>query len=385
MPIIQQVDVDEIIAGLPELEPLDENHLSCPDRRAILFAAAGFEDRARTLIEQFPASIWRDVVLVRYPTNEADNEPTLLAFRELPISGERIELLYNRGTLWQQLNAALDRYGDGAGCDAIVDVSGMSSYVMYPVLAAIIQQLPQASLGIVYIEADEYHPRKDTWETFRASISDPSNSLEVAERYQQSGRFESQGPSAVYGSQLFPGVNVDALATQLVAIPSFSLERMKEMSAYAEDQYNVARDEIRWVFGKPPDRQKNGWRLDAQVELYCAQDDQRSVAVSTRHYTDLVRLLDEFWEETSMERQEPNVERRERHIVIATVGSKMQHLGTFMFLCMHPEVGLVLSEPKEFIAKQYSDGSGPRWWLNLGRVEDLNTLLRSRGQLRFQW
>lgn len=377
MPIIHQVSVDEIIARLPELEPLEETHLNGSGCKVILFAAAGFEDRARALIEQFPPSVWDDLLLVCYPTNEADNESTRRAYRHLDITGERTELLYDKGTLWQQLDDALTKYNDGNGCAAVVDVSGMSSYVLYPLLESIRQKLPRALLGIIYFEADEYHPRKEAWTAFRSSIIDLSNSLEIAERYQQSGKFESEGPTTVYGSQLYPGINVDGLATQLVAIPSFSLERMKEMVAHAEDQYNAARDEVRWVFGNPPDRQKNGWRLDAQIELYCAQDDQRSVAVSTRNYTDLVRVLDELWEETTGQ--------RERHMVIATVGSKMQHVGTFIFLCMHPEVGIILSEPKEFIAKQYSNGCGPGWWLNLGPVETFSALLRSRGTLRFQW
>src|SRR5690606_36669186 len=143
---MHQVDVDEMIAGLPELEPLEETHLQWPGRRRILLAAAGFEDRARTPVKQFPANTWDDVVLVRYPTNELDNEPTLQTFRDIAINGERSEILYARGTLWQELHRVLNRYGDGDGCVAIVDVSGMSSYVFYPVLQAVIRAMARACL-----------------------------------------------------------------------------------------------------------------------------------------------------------------------------------------------------------------------------------------------
>jgi hypothetical protein len=375
MPIIHQAGLDEIIAVLPEVEPFGKSPIRVADRKILLFAAAGFEDRACVVAAQFDPDNWDDLILVHYPTNEPDNEQALALFRQLAVRGKIRELLYDRAGIWQDLNGAIDEYGEGDGCVAVVDVSGMASYVLYPVLEAIWRRLPRARLAVLYIEADEYHPKKDVWETFRNTVSDLSNSLEIAERYQQSGKFESQGPTVVYASQVFPGSNVDSLATQLIAIPSFSLERMKEMVAFAEDQYNVTRDEILWIFGKPPDRQKNGWRLDAQIELFCAKDDQQSRAISTRNYADMLRLLDEAWEESSTT----------RHIVIATVGSKMQHVATFLFLCMHQEAGLILSEPKEFIAKQYSDGCGPTWWLDFGPIEDLRRLLESRGELRFQW
>jgi hypothetical protein len=374
MPILHEVRVDEVIAGLPEIEPLDKDLLSAKGEQILLFAAAGFEDRARALISQHPAKTWSDIILVRYPTNEADNEPTLQMFRGLVIQGERREIVYNRASLWGDLNEVIAKYNSGEGVRAIVDISGMASYVIYPVLEVIRQKLPLATLGVVYVEADVYHPRKQAWDAFRNSIGDLSNPLEIAERYQRS-EFESQGPTAVYGSQVFPGSNLDALATQLVAIPSFSLERMKEMLAYSEDQYNVVRDEVQWIFGNPPDRQRNGWRMEAQIELYCAKDDQRSIAISTRHYAEIVRVLDELWETVSID----------RHIVIAAVGSKMQHIGIFAFLSMHREVGLVLSEPKEFIAKEFSNGIGPSWWLDFGQVNKMDSILGSRGELRYQW
>ena len=52
---------------------------------------------------------------------------------------------------------------------------------------------------------------------------------------------------------------------------------------------------------------------------------------------------------------------------------------------MHPESGLLICEPREFIADRYSTGVGLRWWLELGKIESIKELLFARGELRFHW
>src|SRR3712207_8526259 len=64
----------------------------------------------------------------------------------------------------------------------------------------------------------------------------------------------------------------------------------------------------------------------------------------------------------------------------STLGSKMQHLGTFLFLQMHPEVGLVLSEPNDFVAGRFSQGIGQVWVMK-ARSEEHTSELQSRQYL----
>ena len=374
MAIIHEKTIDEVIAALPELEPLDRQ-LDEATELLILISAAGFEERARDLVTQKP-DIWHDLVVVTYPTNQVENQSGQDAFRRAKAKNTYSEIAYERREFWDRVCKCLSQIPEnGKGYQVVVDVSGMSSYVFYPLMESIRQEVRLANLGIVYVEADKYHPHQDVWESFRDGISDLSNPLEIAELYQQKGNFESRGPSDVYASQLFPGINAEPLATQLVVVPSFGLERVKEMLAYSEGQYNLVNEEIRWLIANPPDRRKNGWRLEALLELYCAKDNPKWTPLSTRAYGETLRGLDEIWQETNLE----------RHMVVATVGSKMQHLATYLFLCIRSEVGLVLSEPREFNATQYSDGVGPRWWLNFGPITELSRLLNECGQLEFRW
>jgi hypothetical protein len=375
MPIIHEIKLDEIIANLPQVQCFG-TQLADEERPCILVAAAGFEDRSRWVAEQTRDYPWHKILVIVYPTNEIDNEPGLQAFQSMAsYSGDSL-LLYERSTFWSTLQASLSKIAaEDESYRIVVDLSGMASYVLYPVFEAVRRFIPKSELTVLYVEADHYHPRKSDWDAFKSEIKDLSNSLEVAERFQKSGSFESRGPNFVYASPLFPGDNPVALATQLIAIPSFGLERIKEMIAYADEQSNVGRDDIRWIFGEPPNQEKNGWRLDALIDLFRAAVVSPHATASTMNYTETFRLLQEIWKES----------RCQRHLAIATVGSKMQHMATFLFLCNHPETTLILSEPQEFKASQYSEGIGDAWWLDFGSIAELVLTLQKLGKLEFQW
>ncbi len=208
-------------------------------------------------------------------------------------------------------------------------------------------------------------PRRQTtdqpaeeWDAFFRSVPNPNDNLSMAEFYEQS-HFQTRGVEETYESDTFPGVNVGPLATELIAIPSFSRDRMKSLLAFAESRYNVRESSVRWFLGQPPDRHRNGWRFQALANLYNVRHE--GIGVSTRDYREVFQRLDLQWEELHTE----------RHLVIASLGSKMQHLGTFLFLAMHRECGLLLCEPREFIAERYSTGIGPRWWLDFGAVSEI--------------
>ena len=110
----------------------------------------------------------------------------------------------------------------------------------------------------------------------------------------------------------------------------------------------------------------------ANLYLVEAKD---NIPVSTRHYKDMVRSLEEQWLEWHLE----------RHLVVATLGSKMQHLGTFFFLKMHPEAGLIISEPSRFVAERFSKEVGPVWWSDFGCIEGLRKRVGEYGTLRYCW
>jgi len=123
----------------------------------------------------------------------------------------------------------------------------------------------------------------------------------------------------------------------------------------------------------PPDRLKNGWRYEALWELFHQPDRKRDAC--TLNFKDILLALEQIWKETN----------ESRSFVIASVASKAQHLGTFMFLIMHPDVGLILSEPIQFITSKYSTGVGPKWHVSFGNIGLWIERLRGWNEIIFEW
>ena len=49
----------------------------------------------------------------------------------------------------------------------------------------------------------------------------------------------------------------------------------------------------------------------------------------------------------------------------------MQHLGTFIFMLMHRDIGLWMVEPVRFQAALWSKGTGNIYEVNFGRTSDI--------------
>jgi hypothetical protein len=248
----------------------------------------------------------------------------------------------------------------------------MSSYLLYLVFDALYDHRFVPHVAVFYAEAVDYFPQQGEWQRVQAEAAKARDFLEKADLYEKSG-FLSLGVDAIYESESFPGQNVSALPTQIVAVPNFSWTRMREMLAYAENQYNAAPKDAIWVIGQPPDEQKNGWRFDAMKDLY--QPMRNVLPVGTRDYKQMLWHLADLWETLNIE----------RHLVLAVLGSKMQHLGVFFFLKMRQDTGLLLSEPRAFVANRYSTGVGPTWWIEFGSMTPIKALMSSYGMLDFQW
>lgn len=370
MPEITTVTTVDVLGELPEIVPW---RTSFVDNGAIdlLICCAGFEERSVAILRDLESCPVRTALIVVYPTNSRENQPALEGFQRLGSSTDRIELPYARESFLRRVRAELMRW-QNRDVRVVVDLSAMASYVVYRTLWALWEQLPQARLCVYYAEAGDYAPTREDWGAFYDSVPNPNDNLSMAECYEQT-YFQTRGVEETYESDTFPGRNVDPLATEVIAIPNFSLHRMKSMLAFAESQYNVRGSNVRWYLGQPPDRVRNGWRFQALASLFNVRHE--GAGVSTRDYREILQRLDVLWEELHTE----------RHLVIASLGSKMQHLGTFLFLAMHRECGLLLCEPREFISDRYSTGVGPQWWLDFGVIGELRRNLESRGELRFDW
>jgi hypothetical protein len=368
---ITAVSIADILGSIPEIVPW-EGGFGGEGVVDVLVCCAGFEDRSTAICLDLGAHRVKKAVVIRYATNASENEPALAKLRGQSAWEDQTDIVYDRATFLGQFRKTLQNWRGTASIRVIIDLSVMASYVIYRVLSAFWEELPQARLAIYYAEAVDYSPKREEWDAFYKSVSNPDDNFAMAESYEQTV-FQARGVDVTYESDAFPGQNVGPMATEVIAVPSFSLQRMKSMLAYAESHYNARSTSVRWFLGQPPDRARNGWRFDALAALYNVRD--HGAGVSTRDYRDILQRLDSLWEQLHTS----------RHLLIANLGSKMQHLGCFLFLAMHGECGLVLCEPQEYIAGRYSRGVGPRWWLDFGELLGLRRVLESRGNLEFHW
>lgn len=308
---------------------------------------------------------------MRYNVNKSDHAAQLQLF-ESAAKQASVDITYvdhHRLALYGQAIAFLSKWN--AQKRIIVDLSSMASFVFYPLMCAICDSRPDAELILCYTEACDYFPSLDDWKHFQEKMQGV-DLLEKA-RYFDEYHFQSRGVDHVYETANFPGQNIDNLPTTLVVIPNFSYERVQRMINYAAERYPVSRTSCEWVFGVPQDQTKYGWRLDALWELY--DKPQKRYDSSTLNHKEMLLTLHQLW----------LVRHLSESIVIATVASKIQHLGTFMFLIMHPEVGLILSEPTEFMASRYSIDIGVKRYLEIGNVSNFISTLRSWNKITFNW
>ncbi len=359
---------ENLLGALPDWREIGTDAMNSD----VCVMAVGFEDRTPALIEKWSeGSAKVGAVLIKYRTNQAENDRNLKAIRRR-LSENSIpfeELDYDRRTIGARVARALGKMVKGTG--VLVDISSMASFVLYPVLRAIIDAMPDQRLTIGYAEAQTYYPEKAEWESFWQTLSG-KDLVGRAEMF-DSQYFQSTGSEQVYEAMSFVGRNPNDLPGKLVMIPNFSFHRVFTMREFAMNSLNVERSGVQWIVGKPPNNEVNGWRAEAVYNLsgnpkiceYCC----------TFNYKDVFAKLQSVWEENYTKRS----------LYIATLGSKAQHLGTLMFLLLHPEVSLLVSEPTSFVAARFSAGVGKMWQVNFGQIAALSERLTRWNRLDFVW
>ena len=136
----------------------------------------------------------------------------------------------------------------------------------------------------------------------------------------------------------------------------------------------TAFENIIWMIGEPPSKEKE-WRVNALEKTNNLTNLKKEIrlSISTIAYTDTLKALEGVWLKN----------RYEYHLSIGSLGSKMQHLGTFFFMLLHQDVGIWMAEPVSFQGKLYSTGFGRAYEIHFGNTEILNSSLTN--YMKFDW
>jgi hypothetical protein len=160
----------------------------------------------------------------------------------------------------------------------------------------------------------------------------------------------------------------------LIAIPNFNPIRMQSIKEKDFDDNKTEGKNIQWIIGEPPS-DRNRWRMDALLKTNGIADlkSPNVSYISTFQYKDIIKHLEVIWD----------TNKYSSHMSIGSLGSKLQHLGTFFFVWLHPDTGLWLAEPREFKSKAYSVGFRQVYQINFGATQILRKKLGE--YMQFIW
>lgn len=364
---VRQLDIADVLKRLPAASPLEES-LDKPVDWVI--CPVGFEDRTFHALQTIaaskePRSI--SLLFLTYPTNIQDNVRHDKEFRAAAASMRDVAALeYRRTEFAAQLEGALGRVADDS-C-VTVDISTCSSYLFYPLMRQLLSR--DLRIRIAYTEAQSYYPSRQEWDVVAERAKDEGLFVTAFEN----ADFQSSGIDDVYPYAPFAEMNAGNRPSCLVAIPNFNAARMSAIVTRDREINKTPFKGIIWIVGAPPSSE-NAWRAEAVSRTNLLENvaDKNLRAISTFDYKNALETLEDIW-----------LERRYGfQMSIAPLGSKMQHLGTFLFLALHQEVGLWLAEPRQYRAARFSQGVGQAWVVDLGSTKDLRNDLAS--YMSFRW
>jgi hypothetical protein len=365
---LHRCDLSNILSELPRLEAFN------PDQEIALFIVTlGFEDRTHQIIDQLAQKGMlknTHILLIKYPTNSADNERNINYFNDAQPNEELLhELQYDRNTFQNSIKDKFDELNLPINSTVALDISTISSYVFFPTFFSLL--LHDINLFVYYSEAETYFPNKEEWEEIEKKNVDENCLFPDAF---ENASFQSAGVEDIYPYSPFFEFNPGNRPSKLVAVPNFSCSRMSTIKTKDKEINKTSDEDIVWLIGMPP-AENNRWRAEAVIKTnnLLNQSQKNIHYVCTLDYKEIINKMENIWLDNKYDYQ----------FTIGTLGSKMQHLGVGIFLWLHKDIGMIMAEPKEFKASKFSEGYGATWQIKIGNTIKFRKILAK--YQKFQW
>ena len=311
--------------SLPALKEENEIDFKCGD---IVVVCAGFEDRAKKVLEQiierkiegiFVFIVLYEPIIIENTLNE------LLSLCE-KANIEASKITYNR------------KHPDGVGIDIVnkisshdgnlwIDISGMSRLLIIQIIDKLKERKTNfSSIKILYSEAEEYPPKE----------SDVSNSLkERKDGYSDLPMFLSSGVLDVSILPELSSITLQGQPIRMVVFPTFSCGQLIALRTIIQPSYTTV------INGKPPSKE-NHWRLEAirtlnEIDKIVHKKDEYTV--STLDYRETYKLITKIYSKYGALEK----------LVVAPIGSKMQTVGLALVRAHLNDIQIVYPTPQSFI------------------------------------
>ncbi len=331
-----------------EVEVLSRLNNKLGTGEAIYVGAAGFEDRAtKTLKTMIDLGIRIcGAIIMTYDNGERleENIKNLAEMKRLVLilSGQNNVTCLPISEISRMDEVVLD-LDIASNTTILLDITAMSHLVMFRALAQISRI--KRPFVILYTEAEHYRPFKHEVAHALKCDTEHEGFLALIEKgYEQTEVMFKGNYNVIYVPE-FSGNISPQLPSVLVVFPTFKRVRISTIIAPLEVNHKAlvfgisVRDDLKWRTRLL--RMINYDLMEPSTDTIC------EISTLSPHttYQKLLSILDG----------------RSNHglhnTIIVPFGSKMQTVGVWKYCQEHPEVRIVLSQPKEFYPNKYSDGA----------------------------
>jgi len=295
----------------------------------VFVLAAGFEDRAKAILEKTKFKSDAKCILIRYLNSVENNDKIFEFYKDVADAkfkrknviivdlrqGEEGRFEHNFLAAFQSVPFEAVQVG--------IDISGMPAYATLTVLKVVRDQRPTYKQAVFYTAAAEYTP---TYAEYADLVK--SNKTEEIDLVPRSLALE-MSENLLLDS--FSGYRSQSAKAFLAIFAGCEVHR----SAGVIDAINPSR--LLLLYGDPGDTSL-AWRLDMSKRLHKRFENGRMCAtmdVSTLQIKPAIALLEQFYKYST----------DEYDMVIAPICSKMHAVASYLFWEKYPEVQITFPLP----------------------------------------
>lgn len=328
-------DIIKLTNLLPPILPMNLKEIK---GHKIYIGAAGFEDRSLAILNEALKTRWNfdQAIIINYKPFDKRNRnkefQNKLNYLGIP-SIKQKWIVYDRydPESFSFPHTFLRERLKPESC-ILIDISAMSKFLIV-VLLQELQNL-QASVEIVYAEAEHYYPIKEKFEAEKAKLPRATPDFLTTDVYK------------IVTASSLSSVAMQGYPIIMVAFQTFNHRDIMALLNEIMPQQLIS-------FEEKPHEEHNEWRLEAirwvnrKVEEYITT---KTHILSTFNYTDTVNNLEQIY-----------IDFCDTHkMVVAPTGSKLQTVAVFLFKQIHPDVQLIYPVTRKFTEK-YTQGYKALW------------------------
>jgi hypothetical protein len=318
------------------------------DVNCVLIVCAGFEDRAKEILNRIKPKDRMQVVVIDYLPIISENNPDYYYDKCVSNNWNIIKMTYDRRNPAGFGDILISKIGlDNK--EIIIDISGMSRFLIVQLIVILYHAKRHfENIKMLYVEAFKYPPSK--YEAEEAIIKKKENPDSAA-------LLVSSGVLELCIVPELSSIAMHGQPIRLIAFPSFNTDQLDVLSAVVQPA------KVTMINGIPPNKELV-WRMEAirEINNLRLKADCDEIKTSTLDYRETIDSIMSIYQEYG------DLEK----IILSPTGSKMQAVACGISRAFLSDLQIVYPAPGQFASpNSYTSGVGSIWELNLTSFTEL--------------